>query len=123
MPIGMDFSSNKAPAQIGQNVFVKARDEAYQIAAEDYGLTDIRDDVHRGEIAAPKLAPHLQKQADNFFTRPKVVTSNGQSANLPRFTTGMLNKFVDPKAPDVMGAIHREQWRPPVYIVNQRPPQ
>ena len=71
LPIGMDLTLNKAPASIGGNIHVKAIDETAKIVMEEHGMTDLRSDVREGETAAPKLPPHLQAQADNFFGGPK----------------------------------------------------
>lgn len=67
---GIDLSLNKAPAQVGQNIGVKAIDETAKIVMEDYGMGDLRTDVRPGETAAPKLPPAQQFQADNFFGAP-----------------------------------------------------
>lgn len=64
---GIDLSLGTAPASIGQNVGIKAIDETAKIVMQDYGMTDLRTDVRPHETAAPKLAPALQQQADNFF--------------------------------------------------------
>jgi hypothetical protein len=77
VPRGIDLSIAKAPASIGQNVGIKAIDETAKIVMQDYGMTDLRSDVRPGETAAPKIAPHLQKQADNFF-------GGGKRTNMPR---------------------------------------
>ena len=67
IPRGIDFDNPRAPAMIGQNVQIKAIDETAKIVMQDYGMTDLRTDVRPHETAAPKLAPKLQEQADNFF--------------------------------------------------------
>ena len=38
-----------------------------QREAEDHGFTDMRDNLREGDIAAPRLAPHLQKVVDGFW--------------------------------------------------------
>jgi hypothetical protein len=65
-----DYQSGKAPGVIGAPV-TKAIDYAMEGIAQDYGMTDIRDNVKEGESAAPKLPPRQQVMADNFFARPK----------------------------------------------------
>lgn len=49
----------------------KAADTMYKIAEEDYGLTNMKDNLREGDIAAvmPKLPPELQKNADNFWQK------------------------------------------------------
>jgi hypothetical protein len=34
---------------------------------QDYGLTDLKDNIRAGESAAPRLPPHQQSRVDNFF--------------------------------------------------------
>ena len=67
---GMDYDSNRAPANVGNNNHIKAIDQTAEIVMRDHGMTDLRSDVREGETSAPKLAPHLQKAADSFFQRP-----------------------------------------------------
>lgn len=65
--VGMDVAAGKAPGQVGA-IPVRAYDMAMEIATQDYGLTDIVDRPRVGESTAPKLPPHLQVKADNFFS-------------------------------------------------------
>lgn len=52
----------------GQNAIqTKAIDKTAEIVMGNYGMTDLRDNVRVGETMAPKLSPHLQAGADNFF--------------------------------------------------------
>lgn len=67
LPLEEWVQDKKAPGIIGRNNSVKAIDMAATIAMEDYKLTDLKDNVREGEIMAPRLAPPLQKAADNFF--------------------------------------------------------
>src|ERR1700733_14675470 len=46
---------------------IKAVDETARIVMEDHKMGDLKDSVRVGESMAPKLAPHLQKQADAMF--------------------------------------------------------
>ncbi len=57
----------KAPGHIGANVQVKAVDATAEIVMQDYGLTNLQDNLREGDSAAPKLEPRLQKMADNMF--------------------------------------------------------
>lgn len=66
-PRGIDLALNKAPASVGQNASIQAIDKTAEIVMQDYKMTDLRTDVRMGETAAPKIAPQLQVQADNFF--------------------------------------------------------
>ena len=109
---GIDFDNPRAPASIGGDVRIRAVDETARIVMEDHGLTDLRSDQRPGDTAAPRLRPDLQARADNMFAKPKI---NGH--NMPRIDGGMLGRFHDPKTPDVMGAISKARWRPPVNII------
>jgi len=59
----------RAPATIGDKLAVKAIDETARIVMEDNQLTDLKDNIRRGESMAPKLPPAAQVAADNFFKK------------------------------------------------------
>lgn len=61
------LEEQRAPAQIGKNKRTKAIDATANIVMEDHHMTNLNDNIRPGEAMAPKLAPHLQKQADGFF--------------------------------------------------------
>lgn len=119
VPIGMDLSLNKAPATVGGNIHVRAMDETAQIVMQDYGMTDMRDDVRPGENAAPKLPPRQQQMADNFFggggaARQRRVGFNpGQHA-----AAALRGALVDAKAPNALAATHAARTRPPIHVMN-----
>jgi len=46
----------------------KAVDITQNIVEKDYGLTDMRDNLREGDIAAPRLPTHLQPAVDKFFS-------------------------------------------------------
>lgn len=71
------IESQKAPGHIGDKVIVKAIDETAKVVQEDYKLTDLKDNIRHGEIAAPKLPPDQQKLADGFFGGAAVAERNG----------------------------------------------
>lgn len=126
-PRGIDLSLNKAPATIGANLQVKAIDETQKIVTEDYGLSDIRSDVRPGETATPKLAPALQRQADNFFMgRGKSHPDLPQRASLnPSFLrqAALKGAFRQPQGYQPVENLHsaspevREHIKPPIRIV------
>jgi hypothetical protein len=64
------LEEQRPPAQIGANISVKAVDKTAEVVMHDYKMTDLKDNIRQGEAMAPKLAPHLQKRADDFFTGP-----------------------------------------------------
>jgi hypothetical protein len=61
------LESGVPPAQIGHKVVVKAVDETAKVVMEDYGMTNLRDNVGPGEAVAPKLPAPQQAQADAYF--------------------------------------------------------
>lgn len=117
--IGMDFASNRAPGIIGTNVHVKAIDETAKIVMEDYGHTDMRDDVRPGETMAPKLPPAQQAAADNYFGGGRKRELGG--VNLARHArAAMAGALVDPGSTNrSIGSVHAARVRPPVHIVAQ----
>ncbi len=122
--IGMDLSSNKAPANIGGNVRVQAADEAMKIVTQDYGMTDIRDKVYEGESAAPKLPPKQQQMADNFFGG---AGGSARRMRMPGFNAGasvaaaLSGRLSDPRTEQrTLVQTHAERIRPPVHIVNRQ---
>lgn len=65
----IDFG--QAPS-VGGSVGVKAVDATAELVMKDYGMTDLNMGSHTkpGDTCAPKLAPHLQSQADGMFGKP-----------------------------------------------------
>lgn len=116
--IGMDLTSNKAPATIGGNIAVKAMDETAAIVMQDYGMTDLRDDVRQGESASPKLPPKQQAMADNYFGGAKgrrAIPGMNPAAHVAAAVSGRLS---DPASTNrSIGAVHQARVRPPVHIV------
>lgn len=121
VPIGMDLSSNKAPAAIGGNIHNKAIDETAKMVMEDYGITDMRDDVRRGETASPKLPPQQQALADNFFGGPKGGRRSMPGFNPARHAAAAVSgQLVDPASTQrSIGSVHANRVRPPVHIINR----
>lgn len=118
---GMDLSSSRAPATIGANPRVQAVDETYKIVTQDYGMTDMRDDVREGESATPKLPPAQQTMADNYFGGPK-----GRRTRMPGFNAGasvaaaLSGRLSDPVSTQrSIVQTHQKRIRPPVHIVNR----
>lgn len=64
---GIDLSQQTAPGIVGANKIVKAVDKTAEIVMQDHHLTDLKSNVREGETIAPRLAPPMQKMADNFF--------------------------------------------------------
>lgn len=119
VPIGMDLTLNKAPGIVGGNIQVKAIDETAAIVMQDYGLTDLRDDVRPTETTTPKLPPKQQEMADNFFGGPGRRRMNG--VNLGRHAAAaMTGALSDPVSTErSLVATHRQQLRAPTHILNR----
>jgi hypothetical protein len=59
--------TRRPPGHIGESVVVKAIDETAKIVMQDYGLTDLKDNIRAGDSVAPKLPAPQQRMADGFF--------------------------------------------------------
>ena len=62
------IEAERGPAQIGNKVVVRAIDATADIVQQDYGLTNLKDNIREGESMAPRLPPKMQDAADNFFS-------------------------------------------------------
>lgn len=114
---GIDFASSRAPAVIGSNVHVRAIDATAQIVMEDHKLGDLRSDVRPGETAAPKIAPHLQKQADNFFMGRKSMAGNPMQPIFARAAAAAMSGAARDGTPDVVGATHKAKMMPKTRFI------
>lgn len=61
------IESGIPPGHIGDKQIVKNIDKTAEVVMQDYGLTDLKDNVREGDTLAPKLPPKQQSAADNFF--------------------------------------------------------
>jgi hypothetical protein len=122
VPIGMDLSSNRAPATIGGNLRVQAIDETANIVMQDYGMTNMRDDVREGESATPRLPPAQQAMADSYFGAPKQQQTRrmgfNSRAHVAAALSGRLSDAVSTNRSIVN--THQQRIRPPVHIVNRQ---
>lgn len=125
--IGMDLSLQRAPATIGASLQVKAIDETAKIVMQDYGMTDLRSDVRPSETAAPRLPPHLQVKADNFFGggRKRHPELPDKATLSPAFLrrAALSGAYRQPQGYQPVENLHsaspevREQIQPPIRIV------
>ncbi len=121
-PRGIDLTSGKAPAAVGMSVNVKAMDETANIVMQDYGMTDMRDNVREGETARPKLRPDMQKKVEGFFggggkkrsSLPPNIQRAIRSAN-----SGALRPENFSRTPNPIGAIHETRSRAPTRVIAQ----
>ena len=65
---------------IGDKPMVKAVDMTADIVMEDYGLTNLQDNIRQGDMVAPKLPAPQQRMADGFFGGKAMQEQNGKSA-------------------------------------------
>jgi len=61
------FEAGQFPGITGDKPMVKAIDATASQVMQDYGLTDLKDNIRPGETMAPKLPGKMQEAADNFF--------------------------------------------------------
>lgn len=66
------------PGHIGDKVIVKAIDETAKIVMEDFGMTDLKDNIRQGDSMAPKLPGQQQQAADSFFDKGPVRGARAQ---------------------------------------------
>jgi hypothetical protein len=62
------LAAKSFPGIVGDKPIVKAIDTTAQVVMEDYGMTDLKDNLRPGDSMAPKLPPEQQKKVDNFFS-------------------------------------------------------
>jgi len=61
------IEAERGPGHIGNKPIVQAIDKTAEIVQQDYALTNLKDSLREGDIAAPRLPPKQQDAADNFF--------------------------------------------------------
>jgi hypothetical protein len=125
------LESGHAPAQIGKNVTVKAVDATAEIVMQDYGLTDLKDNVREGETVAPKLPGRQQQMADAYFSPAKAGRMAGlrtRQAELMKHAAisgayrGMAvpPSAIDPKGRPGQSALVSVGTRPNDFYTGQR---
>jgi hypothetical protein len=101
---------------------IKAVDETAKIVMEDHKMTDLPDHgLRTGDVAAPKLPPKLQAQADGFFGGAK--SKNGMAGlNTRAIAAAAMRGAYSPKATGAINPIaeqHRARLKPNVRIINE----
>lgn len=71
------ISSRKPPA-MGKTNFTKAMDATAEIVMQDYGMTNLQDNLRAGDSMAPKLEHRLESKVDEVFKAQKPLA--GQQA-------------------------------------------
>ena len=101
-------------AESSANV-IKAVDETARIVMEDHKMGDLKDSVRVGESMAPKLAPHLQKQADAMFGGGNVKRMIPNAAKIAR--TAMAGGYRGAGYIDPVSTL-APKYKPPVSYIN-----
>lgn len=81
------LASRQPPAHTGANNQVRAVDATADIVMQDYGMTNLQDNVRHGDAVAPKLPVAQQQAADNYFAasgRTNVLGQPGRSVSSKR---------------------------------------
>ena len=89
------LESGEAPAQIGHRPRTKAIDTTAEVVMQDYGLTNLKDNIRHGETMAPKLPGPKQDLADNYF--------GGQGLRTMNITPGTPTVEVSAKQVNLLG--------------------
>ena len=74
------IESRQAPGIAGLNMKNKLIDKVAADTMQDYGLTDLKDNLRIGDTMVPPLQDGLQKQADNFFSGGAKIAGKSVSA-------------------------------------------
>ena len=113
------IETQSAPAQIGNNVKVRAVDTTAQIVMEDNKMTDLRDGIRMGETMAPKLPQAAQAAADNFFTAgAKAAAAIGDPAKIDTRKQNYIKRL---GARAIAGDFRSGALSPNAVLPTQRP--
>lgn len=107
-----------SPIPQSSRIQTKAVDETAKIVMEDHKLGDLKDTVHQGEAAAPKLAPKLQTQADSFFTARR--SRNTAGINTQAIARQALGGAYSPARTGAINPVaeqHKSKIRVPANII------
>ena len=129
------IESGETPGHIGNNVRVKAVDATAEIVMQDYGMSDLKDNLRAGDSMAPKLTIRQQKMSENFWggkrhsdrKRDPTYQMGVQAQRKGIVDTAMSGGYL----PNVAGAqpsdartgdhllreIHAARYKPPVNII------
>lgn len=129
------IETGETPGHIGANIKVKAIDETAKIVMEDYNMTDLKDNVRRGDSMAPQLTPRQRAMNQNFWgggrmsdkKRTPTYQMGVQANQKAMVENAMQGKFLpnvagsvprDSNTGDtVLRQIHGARYKPPVNIL------
>lgn len=76
---------------MGKTNFTKAMDATAEIVMQDYGMTNLQDNLRAGDSMAPKLRPELEKQVDNVFKPQKPIMGQKSSGSINQALMNNIN--------------------------------
>jgi len=128
------LETGETPGHIGNNVKVKAVDATAEIVMQDYGMTDLKDNMRAGDAMTPKLTIRQQKMSEGFWggkrqsdrrnptyqpgiqAHKKSIVDNAMSGGyLPNVAGAAPADSVTGNT--VLTDIHRNRYKPPVNII------
>lgn len=128
-------TTGETPAVTGAKVIVKAIDQTMNIVAEDYKMTDLKDNIRAGDTVAPALTPRQREMSKNFWGGGKIKErrnptylrgiggNQGQSLGEKALTGSFLPNIAGAAPRDsitgdtMLTKIHSERYSPPVNII------
>lgn len=123
------IENRKAPS-MGAGNFTKAMDATARMVMEDYGMTNLRDNLRVGDNMVPALSGKddqgvaLEQRVDNVF-KPQVNNVSGLVGNnLTSKISNMVNSGAFKGQEDVVAKQQRSGIRPNINYVgeyNERP--
>lgn len=85
------IEKQKFPASGGSN-FTKAMDATADIVMQDYGLTNLQDNLRAGDSMAPKLEARLERKVDEVFKPQKPIAGMQAAQNLNKTLMRQINQ-------------------------------
>lgn len=129
------IETGQTPGHIGDNVRVKAIDATAEIVMQDYGMTDLKDNIRQGDSMAPSLTPRQREMSKNFWggkrqtdrKREPTYQLGVQAKNKSMIDNAMSGQFLPNVAAsagrgavtgdNVLRSIHGSRYKPPVNIL------
>lgn len=109
------LAEQRGPAMVGGNPVVQAVDKTAGIVMQDYGMTDLKDNIREGESMAPKLPAVQQKQADNYFGGQKDGKALDFGTNKMRTVQSRHLEQIGKNA--VLRGAYRNMAVPPIAVI------
>lgn len=110
------LEEQRSPAQIGANNTIKAVDFTAQTVMENYGMTDLKDNIREGESMAPKLPAAAQAAADGYFGTSKSIPQRAVDFGTGRMRT-IQARHLETIGKRAMAGAYRKQAVAPVEVI------